>query len=316
MSIGSDLSKAKYILECDGLVAIPTETVYGLAANAFSNSAILKVYKAKDRPSFNPLIVHVKNIEAADEIAKIPAVLKELANHFWPGPLTLLVPKKEKISDLVTAGSDMVAIRMPNHPMTLELLSSLSFPLVAPSANLFGYVSPTNASHVQEGLGGSVDYILDGGQSEIGLESTIVSLQNNTIIVHRLGAITLFQLKTMSKLDLALNIQNNSNPVAPGMLDKHYSPACKLYLYKEDSDLQESNIGLIWFGADVPEGLHKTVHHFNLSKTGLLTEAASNLFCFLRQLDDLNLKHAYIKAVPNRDIGMAINDRINRAVAD
>jgi L-threonylcarbamoyladenylate synthase len=314
MIIGSDISKAKHILERGGLVAIPTETVYGLAANAFSDSAILKVYKAKDRPSFNPLIVHVKSIDAVDEIAEMPPVLKELANHFWPGPLTLLVPKKEKISYLVTAGSDMVAIRMPNHRLTLDLLSSLTFPLVGPSANPFGYVSPTNAIHVKEGLGTKVDYILDGGQSEIGLESTIVSLRDNTVVVHRLGAITIAQVKSLSKLEVISNIQNNSNPVAPGMLDKHYAPICKLHLYNEKSDINEPNIGLIWFGENTPKDLNESVHLLNLSFTGSLEEAARNLFGILRQLDALKLKHAYIKTVPNRGIGMAINDRINRAI--
>ena len=274
------------------------------------------MFEAKDRPSFNPLIVHVKSLEAAEQIAEVPQILKELANHFWPGPLTLLAPKKDTISDLVTAGSDMVAIRMPNHPLSLELLSTLPFPLVAPSANPFGYVSPTNAKHVQAGLGKRVDYILDGGQCEIGLESTIVSLQNDTICIHRLGAITSAQLKNTSKLDVALNIQNNSNPVAPGMLDKHYSPTCKLFLYDEHTNLQEPNSSLIWFGDDVPMDLNESVSLFNLSRLGSLEEAASNLFSILRQLDRLNIKHAYIKAVPNTGIGMAINDRIKRAVVE
>lgn len=309
MRIGTSIAEAKQILDLNGIVAIPTETVYGLAANALSEEAILKVFKTKNRPHFDPLIVHVANIKEAQKIAVIPDKLKLLADDLWPGPLTLLVQKKPIISDLVTSGSDLVAMRIPNHAKTQLLLETLEYPLVAPSANPFGYVSPTTARHVAKNLP-NVEYILDGGACKHGIESTIVGLDNDTILVYRLGATTLEAIEQITKESVKLNIQNNSNPKAPGMLDKHYSPGCKLRLYNSEKMPTDSSNALIWFGDAPPRGYQKV---FYLSKVESMDEAAKNLFSILRELDTQSFSAADICLVPNEGLGRAINDRISRA---
>src|SRR5260221_6332098 len=188
--IGKDIAKAKALLEQGKLVAIPTETVYGLAGNALNIDAATKIFAAKNRPYFDPLIVHVSNFQSVEEYAeKIPSKAIELMKRFWPGPLTVLLSKKNNIPDLVTSGLDRVGLRCPDHPMTLELLRSLTFPLAAPSANPFGYVSPTNPRHVNDQLGNEIEYILDGGECKVGIESTIVGFENDMPIIHRLGGL-------------------------------------------------------------------------------------------------------------------------------
>lgn len=310
MRIGNSIAEAKKYLDLNGIVAIPTETVYGLAACALSDEAILKVFKAKNRPHFDPLIVHVTNIAAAKKYADIPSKLVPLTEAFWPGPMTLLVKKKPIISDLVTAGSDLVAIRVPKHSLTQTLLSQLNYPLVAPSANPFGYVSPTTAQHVAKNLK-NLDYILDGGACEHGIESTIIGLEDDKILVYRLGSTSLEEIERICNEPVQLKIQNNSNPKAPGMLDKHYSPGCRLSIYyPEKDDTNRSQKALIWFGEDAPHGFHKV---YFLSKTKSLDEAAQNLFAILRNLDEDAYKEAVVNLVPNQGIGRAINDRIKRA---
>lgn len=310
MPIGESIIEAKTILENEGIVAIPTETVYGLAANALNENAILKVYEAKKRPKFDPLIVHIGHINQIQKYASLTPKLNKLAQEFWPGPLTLLLKKNENISDLVTAGSQRVAIRIPKHHLTSQLLNLLAFPLVAPSANTFGYVSPTSALHVEENLGSKIDYILNGGSTEIGLESTIISEENNKIIIHRLGAISIEEIENFMNEKIELQIQNNSNPSAPGMLDKHYSPKCKLlpYLPNESPD---PNSSIIWYGPNEPEGYDEIL---NLSKDSNLNEAAASLFSALRSLDKSNKNLAYVKFVPETGLGRAINDRLKRAI--
>lgn len=186
--IGQDLDKALQLLESGELVAIPTETVYGLAANALNSRAVAKIFEAKNRPSFDPLIVHVASLQHAKKYTTgFPLQAEALARRFWPGPLTLLLPKTSDVPDIVTAGLDRVGLRCPAHPLTISLLAHASFPLAAPSANPFGYISPTTSQHVQDQLGNSVSYIIDGGPSRVGIESTIVGWEDNEPIIYRLG---------------------------------------------------------------------------------------------------------------------------------
>lgn len=311
MNIGKDIKKAAKELENSEIVAIPTETVYGLAASAFDSKAILKVFKAKNRPKFDPLIVHVKNIDELKKIAFCSPKEIEIINTFSPGALTYLLEKKDNIDDLITAGSNKVAVRIPRHKLTQELLSIINFPLVAPSANPFGYVSPSKAQHVLESLGDKVSYIIDGEDCEHGLESTIISFntQEKVINIHRLGAITIEELEEKTGYDIRLSINNNSNPQAPGMLDKHYSPRCKLLEYK--SNIDTSNSVVIWFGKDHP----KNKRLYNLSEGQNFEEAAKNLFTLLRNLDKDGETEAFVKLLPNIGLGRAINDRLKRAMA-
>ncbi len=309
--IGKSVFNAKKLLSNGKLVAIPTETVYGLAANAFDLGAVSSVFRAKNRPSFDPLIVHVSNLAMAEKIAIIPDELRQIVNILWPGPITILCKKKSSIDNLVTAGSDFVAIRVPNHSLTLSLLDKLSFPLVAPSANPFGYVSPTSARHVFDSLNGKVDYILNGGSCKIGLESTIISYHNSEIIIHRLGGISALGIAALIDLPIRINIQNNSNPAAPGMLDKHYSPKVLLRIISpKNKEIVDENSALICFGS---QRYSKHKYILNLSKTDNLDEAAQNIFSFLRKLDTLSINCAYAYLVPEYGLGAAINDRLKRA---
>jgi L-threonylcarbamoyladenylate synthase len=217
-------------LEKEELVAIPTETVYGLAANALNPIAVAKIFEAKERPTFDPLIVHTHALnEVENFVSDIHPALLKLAQVFWPGPLTLLLPKKDIIPNLVTSGLDRVGVRIPNHSLTLELLSKLSFPLAAPSANPFGYISPTKAEHVDKQLGTKIPYILDGGACEVGLESTIVGEENGEIIVYRLGGLSIDDIEAVvGKVFVQLN--QSSNPKAPGQLKSHYAPKKPVYI--------------------------------------------------------------------------------------
>jgi L-threonylcarbamoyladenylate synthase len=213
--IGTDLSKARKLLLNGELVSIPTETVYGLAANALNADAVARIFTVKDRPSFDPLIVHVPDLEMVDlYVEAIPVKARKLARLFWPGPLTLVLPKKPIIPDLVTSGMDTVGIRCPDHALTRDLLRSLSFPLAAPSANPFGYVSPTKPEHVEEQLGEKIHYILDGGECTIGIESTIIGFDNEMPVVYRLGGLSLEKIQSVvGKVTMALN--SSSNPRRP-----------------------------------------------------------------------------------------------------
>lgn len=221
--IGTDLVKAKQLLEQGELVAIPTETVYGLAGNGLDSNAIAKIYAAKNRPQFNPLILHVGSIEQMGKwVDEIPDVCRLLIQHFSPGPITYLLPKSPQVPDLVTAGSNRVAIRIPAHPVTLQLLNTLEFPLAAPSANPSGYVSPVSSQHVLEGLNGRIPYIIEGGLSKIGLESTIIGFQDNMVVVHRLGGISIEEIQTVCNVEVVIQLAH-AQPTAPGQLKSHYA---------------------------------------------------------------------------------------------
>lgn len=316
LKVGKDLQKAEDILKRGGLVAIPTETVYGLAANALDIDAIKRVFKAKKRPSYDPLIVHTDALISVERYIEIPEenIFEKLFEQFWPGPLSVIFRKKENgFSDTITAGHPTVAVRVPNHPLTLQLLNNLSFPLVAPSANPFGYVSPVTPEHVYDQLGNEVDYILDGGRTEIGLESTILDLATEPPLIRRKGGVTIEKL-----LDVIPNLQvadtSSSNPSAPGMLLKHYSTSTPILIAEpEDLDekLEAKNIGGLFFSRKRKELPNE--NQIVLSPKGDLEEAAHQLFFAMRTLDKMNLKIILTENFPNHGLGVAINDKIKRA---
>lgn len=315
--IGSDIRLAASILKLGLTVGIPTETVYGLAANALNEDAVISIFKIKNRPFFDPLIIHVRDIEQAKEyVQEFPETAQKLAEKYWPGPLTLLLKKNDKVPYLVTAGSELVAIRVPNHPITLELLNALDFPLAAPSANPFGYISPTRAEHVEKQLGEKVSYILDGGNSNVGLESTILKLSDEEISIARLGGLSKNEIENFLGIDIGMQLNLNSNPQAPGQLDKHYSPENKFIL---SSNLELSinahkgkKIALLTFGDKYYD---ESIYQLNLSKNGDLSEAARNLFHYMRLLDISGAEIILSEEVPNFDLGLAINDRLRRAAS-
>jgi len=315
--IGGDINRARQVLESGGLVAIPTETVYGLAGNALNGEVVSKIFEAKNRPSFDPLIVHVSSIEQARAfVEEIPSQAEALAAKHWPGPLTILLKRKSIIPDLVTSGLDTVAIRVPAHELTQNLLSLLDFPLAAPSANPFGYVSPTTAEHVNQQLGDQLDYILDGGPCIVGIESTIVSFESATPRVLRLGGLSIEAIETVIGR-VEINLHSSSKPDAPGMLKSHYAPNTQILLV-EDFHLEligdTSRIGALVFNEYI-EGLDLE-NQFVLSKSGDMNEAARRLFTGLRALDQREDIDTIVTAlVPNQGLGRAINDRIKRATA-
>ena len=312
--IGKDILKAKEYLEKDELVAIPTETVYGLAANALNPIAVAKIFEVKERPTFDPLIVHTHSMDKVyDFVTDIHPTLLKLAETFWPGPLTLLLPKKIIIPNLVTSGLDRVGVRIPNHPLTLKLLAQLNFPLAAPSANPFGYISPTTAKHVENQLGTKIPYILDGGNCAVGLESTIVGEENGEVIIYRLGGLSINEIEfIVGKVSIELN--QSSNPKAPGQLKSHYAPKKPVYI-GDLNELQakyfDKKIGAIVFGNET--NLHATALVKNLSVTKNFQEAAINLFSFLRELDEADVDIIITELLPPQGLGLAINDRLKRA---
>jgi L-threonylcarbamoyladenylate synthase len=315
LPIGNNIPYAIELLNSNKLVAIPTETVYGLAANAFNENAVLNIYKTKNRPQFNPLIIHSNRIERFEEWGLlIPEDVKLLAQHFWPGPITFIIPANHKIPEIVTAGTGAVAIRVPNHPITLDLLAKLTFPLAAPSANPSGFISPTSALHVEQQLGNKIDYILDGGNCKVGVESTIISFLENEPKILRFGGLAIEAIEAVLNKKLAYG-SNNNIIVAPGMLSKHYAPVHPLQIVENLSEsiqlFDKNRVGVISFSesfAEVP-----IAHQFVLSKTKDLNEAASNLFAAMRHVDELDLDIILSEKFPNIGLGYAINDRLKRA---
>lgn len=306
-------SDAAQLLRQGKLVAIPTETVYGLAANAFNSNAVAEIFAAKNRPFFDPLIVHTHSMEAIGTIAQsIPQQAYDLFTAFAPGPITVVLPKADSIPDIVTAGLPTVGVRIPNHPITLELLSELDFPLAAPSANPFGYVSPTTAIHVEQQLGAKIAAILDGGACQVGLESTIIGFENDKPVIYRLGGLSIEAIeRVVGRVELSIN--QSSNPTAPGQLKSHYAPSVKLYIQGTEADLDYSTCAYIGF-----DTLHPAIPQANqllLSPTGNLTEAAQKLFAALRTLETMGVTTAIAAVFPNEGLGLAINDRLKRASA-
>jgi len=310
--IGKDIGYAASLLRNGELVAIPTETVYGLAGNALDNEAVMGIYEAKQRPRFNPLILHLPDFSVVDKyVTEIPEDANILSKQFSPGPISFLLPKSAIVPDLVTAGSDKVVIRIPSHPMALELLRMLAFPLAAPSANPFGYISPVSAMHVLEGLGGKIPYILDGGTCTVGLESTIVGFENNEIIIHRLGGITVEDIRRIAGKEPRLSL-SHKQPETPGQLKSHYAPSTKLLsgdVYTLIKQNTGKKVAVISFRNKYPE----VEDNYILSPSGNLHEAASNLFSALRELDKKEVELILAEKFPDEGIGRAINDRLSRA---
>ena len=313
--IGTDIALASSLLKNSALVAMPTETVYGLAGNAFDQEAILAIFKAKNRPFFDPLILHVDHIDKINLfVEEMPSQLQKLAEAFWPGPLTLLLNRKSMVPDLITAGLPTVAVRIPAHPMALALLSTLPFPLAAPSANPFGYISPTTAAHVAAQLGDKIAYILDGGACEVGLESTIVGMENGVPVVYRLGGLSVDKIEAVIG-KVIIHAHSSSNPQAPGMLKSHYSPRKKFIIAPTADCLAfyaKDQIGVLTFGDFLPQ--YPLKNQLSLSSSEDLEEAAKNLFDFLRKLDGMAVEVIIMPALlPAHGLGLAINDRLKRA---
>ena len=314
--IGTDIELATQLLSQGELVGIPTETVYGLAGNALDINAVSKIFEVKARPSFDPLIVHVASLDAAAPyVEKIPKAAHDLAKRYWPGPLTILLHRKSTIPDLVTSGLDRVAIRVPDHPLTLALLQALPFPLAAPSANPFGYISPTTAAHVNDQLGEKIAYILDGGACSVGIESTIIGFENEEMIVYRLGGMSLEELREVYP-SLKVMKHSTSNPHAPGMLKSHYAPRKKVHFGNVKELLAKYGMekAAVITLSNTIEGIEPN-HQVQLSSTRNLTEAASQLFAALRYLDNSSAKFIIAEAMPDIGLGRAINDRLKRASA-
>lgn len=313
--ISSDIDKAVEILVANDLVSIPTETVYGLAGNAFSAVAINKIFAMKERPHFNPLIVHIHSIDQlSDIVAEIPHKAKLLADKFWPGPLTLVLKKTHNIPDLVTDGKDTVAVRIPNHPVTLQLLKKLPFPLAAPSANPFGSISPTKAVHVEQYFKGKLQMVLEGGDCKNGIESTIIGFEDGEPVLYRHGAISLEDISAVVG-DVKVRNKKEVAPDAPGMLERHYAPNTKTVLVDDiDEYLNRNftlNIGAITFKkSSKPNNVAKLEV---LSADGNLKEAASNLYSTLHYLDCLGLDLIVAERFPDYGLGKSINDRLERA---
>jgi L-threonylcarbamoyladenylate synthase len=311
--IGQSLNKAKKFLVSGELVAIPTETVYGLAGNALDENSVAKIFEAKNRPSFDPLIVHSYSTEQAKKyVQNFPQWAEKLAEIYWPGPLTLLLTRNQLIPDIVTSGSDLVGIRVPRNPLTLALLQQLPFPLAAPSANPFGYVSPTTAQHVADQLENKISYILNGGACKVGVESTIVGEKNGTVCIFRTGGISVEDIENTLKTKVEI-VQSTSNPMAPGMLESHYSPHKPLYIgniQKLIDEFSDKKLGVISFSKNYSKRAEKSLV---LSKKEDLKEAACALFKALRQMDKNDVEIILTEIFPDIGIGKAINDRLKRA---
>ena len=314
--IGNSVVLAAEFLQAGHLVGFPTETVYGLAGNALLESSVTQIFRVKNRPQFDPLIVHTHSLESAKEyVEALPTWAMSLARHFWAGSLTLLLPKKKIIPDLVTSGSNLVALRVPAHPIALELLRLLPFPLAAPSANPFGYISPTTAQHVADQLGREIPYILDGGACSVGVESTIVGESDGKITVFRKGGISLEAIEAVVG-KVAVTLHSSSNPQAPGMLKSHYAPSVPLVLGQIPELLQTfatKRLGVLSFAQTYPQIAPE--NQMVLSAKADLNEAAQNLFGAMRKLDQRPLDLIVAELLPEQGLGRAINDRLRRAAA-
>ena len=303
-------------LAAGGLVAFPTETVYGLGADATNATAVAKLYAAKGRPSFNPLIAHVADLPAARRLAVFDAAAERLAARFWPGPLTLVLKKSAgcAVAELATAGLDSIAVRVPDHELAREIIRKLCHPVVAPSANRSGHVSPTVAQHVIDDLGGRIDLIIYGGPATVGVESTIVALLDRPLLL-RPGGLARDDIRQVLRKDLEDVPVSGMDPeslIAPGMMASHYAPRTTLRLNATSVNAGEA---VLAFGPQLPPGSEKAVRVLNLSPAADLVEAAANLFSDLRTLDAADAKGIAVMRVPMEGLGEAINDRLARAAA-
>ncbi|WP_439129674.1 L-threonylcarbamoyladenylate synthase [Polaribacter sp.] len=312
--ISKDIQKAVQLLTDEQLVAIPTETVYGLAGNIFSEKAIKSIFSTKKRPFFNPLIVHIPSAEALENVVThIPEKAKLLADAFWPGSMTLVLKKNSKIPDLITAGKDTVAVRVPNHHVTLALLEQLPFPLAAPSANPFGSISPTKPSHVENYFKNELQMVLDGGACKNGIESTIIGFENDAPIIYRLGALALEDIEAAVG-KIAIKNKKEQSPDAPGMLARHYAPKTRTFLVDDVASEIEKHpnkkIGILVFKDTLND---ENVTEIILSKNSSMEEAAANLYSSLHLLDTYNLDVIIAERFPENGLGKSINDRLQRA---
>ena len=303
-----NIARAAEIIKNGGLVSFPTDTVYGLGANVYNAAAVADIFKAKERPLFDPLISHIADIDFLSEYACTDERAITLAKHFWPGPLTFVLRRKDNnpAIDLACAGLNSIAVRMPNHPVALELIRQSGVPIVAPSANRFKTVSPTTAQHVQDSLGNKVDMILDGGACTIGVETTIIDLTGKHIVILRAGGMAKEELEAFTGEKIYLSHDNPELPKAPGQLLKHYAPRMPLRINVADHDVREDEF-FIGFGKVRGARL-------NLSPSGNLCEAAANLFAYLREAEKHDeYKGIAMSPIPENGLGLAINDRIRRA---
>ena len=311
---GTGLARAAAILRRGGLVSFPTETVYGLGADATNAEAVAGIYAAKERPSFNPLIAHVSSFEAAKIQGLFDETAQRLAETFWPGPLTLVVPAAPTctVSDLARAGLDSVALRVPAHPLAHALLEQAGRPIAAPSANRSGRVSPTNADHVLGDLDGRIDAVLDGGPAEVGVESTIIACLGGAPRLLRPGGVPREAIEMLIGQGLESVSEAGASPLAPGMLASHYAPRARVRL--NATDLRPGEAGLL-FGPEAPGNSGAARPVLNLSPDGDLQEAAAHLFSYLRQLDASEPETIAVSRIPESGLGEAINDRLRRAAA-
>ncbi|MCO5248912.1 MAG: L-threonylcarbamoyladenylate synthase [Chitinophagales bacterium] len=310
--VGTSIDEAVEILKRGGLVAIPTETVYGLGANALNKSAVLKVFAAKKRPSFDPLIVHSTKDKIFNWAKTVPEKARILADAIWPGPLTLILTKTDDIPYEVTSGLDTVGLRVPNHPLALQLLERLDFPLSAPSANPFAYISPTTAQHVFDSLKDEIDYILNGGESQIGIESTIIAFDKEIPTVYRLGGLSIEDIeKVIGHVQVQIN--TSSNPKTPGSAKMHYAPLKPMFLVDDFSQIEDdATTAYITFHENLDI---ENQRQFSLSTKGDYYEAAARLYALLRELDESDFRRIVAKRLPEESLGRAINDRLQRASA-
>ena len=302
----SNLKKAKKNLDSDNIIGIPTETVYGLAGNAYSDKSVKKIFKLKKRPVFNPLIIHFKNLNDLKNDVMLNTNFKKLYSVFCPGPITFILKKKKnsRISKIATAGEKTVAVRIPKHKAARNLLSIIKFPLAAPSANISSKLSPTSAKDVFEEFGNKIKFILDGGQCKIGLESTIVDLTRKPFVL-RPGSVTVEKIQKILKKKIEIK-KNSKRVKAPGQLKLHYSPGIPVKMNRKNAEKHQALIG---FGKKFKVGKN----YFNLSKKGNLKEAANNLYKTLREIRKRNFKSIAVVKIPNTEIGCAINDRLRKA---
>ncbi len=316
-----NIKKAAYIIRTGGLAAFPTETVYGLGANAYDPVAVSSIFEVKKRPSFDPLIVHIASFSTLEEITQKTGELEiELAREFWPGPLTLILPKKQIIPDIVTAGLNTVGVRMPANETARELIIDAGVPIAAPSANPFGRISPTKAEHVWNQLGQDVDIIIDGGTCEMGIESTIIKVVNNIPEILRYGSLTIEEIKSRTGITNLRTFEENNKaqkvkPEAPGQMPYHYSPNTPLILVEdiEKSVINPGKSGYLAFKKPLNTLPFSKIEI--LSETGNMREAAANLFSSLHNLDSAGLDIIYAEIVPMQGLGFAIMDRLKKAAA-
>jgi L-threonylcarbamoyladenylate synthase len=312
--ISKDIQKAVQLLTEEQLVAIPTETVYGLAGNIFSEKAIKSIFSTKQRPFFNPLIVHISSVKSLNNlVTHVPEKAKLLAAAFWPGSMTLVLKKSKTIPDIITAGKDTVAVRVPNHPITLALLKKLPFPLAAPSANPFGSISPTKPAHVENYFRNSIKMVLDGGSCANGIESTIIGFENEEPVIYRLGALPLEEIEAVVG-KISIKNKKEEKPDAPGMLARHYAPKTSTFLVDDVAAEIEKNkgkkMGVLVFKSSLN---NENITEIILSKNGSLQEAASRLYSAMHDLDSKNLDLIIAERFSEFGLGKSINDRLQRA---